>query len=76
MTLYSIEPRISKYVKGYGFLSYGTKLLNTATRTRLDAAKTASKKLAHKTAEATGEPTRNKIAKNLWNQNLCLMLIL
>ena len=48
----SIEPRARKYVKGYGFLlfarnlcnKYGKKLLDTATKTQLDAAKTASKK--------------------------------
>ena len=48
---YSIEARFRKYVKGYGFLSfarksgdkYGKKLMNTATKTRIDAIKTASK---------------------------------
>ena len=48
---YSIEPRFRKYVKGYGFLSfarksgdkYGKKLMNRATKTRIDAIKTASK---------------------------------
>ena len=48
---YSAEPRIRKYVKGYGFLSfarkfgdkYGKKLMDTATKTGIDAAKTASK---------------------------------
>ena len=33
----------------------GKKLLDTFTKTGLDAVKTASKKLVHKTAEATGE---------------------
>ena len=45
---YSTEPRFRKYVKGYGFLSfarkigdeYGKKLMDTATKTRIDAAKT------------------------------------
>ena len=49
---YSIKPRTRKYVKGYGFLSfvrnlsskYGKQLLDTATKTVLDALKTASKK--------------------------------
>ena len=49
---YSIEPRTRKYVKEYEFLSfernlsdkYGKKLLDTATKTGLDASKTASKK--------------------------------
>ena len=52
---YSTEPRFRKYVKGYGFLSftkkignkYDKKLMNTATKTRMDAAKVASKKVAH-----------------------------
>ena len=49
-----------KYVKGYGFLSfarkfgdkYGKKLMDIAKR--IDAAKTASKKVVQKPAEATG----------------------
>ena len=52
MTRYSTEPRTRKYIKGYGFLSfrrdlsskYEKQLLDTATRTGLDALKTASKK--------------------------------
>ena len=47
MTRHSIEPRFRKYVKGYGFLSfaknfgnkYGKKLIDTATKTGIDAAK-------------------------------------
>ena len=50
---YSTEPRFGKYVKGYGFLSfakkvgnkYGKKLRDTATKTRIDAAKTAFKRV-------------------------------
>ena len=46
---HSKEPRFRKYVKGYGFLSfarkfedkYGKKLMNTATKTGIHAAKTA-----------------------------------
>ena len=49
---YSTEPRFRKYVKGYGFLSfakkfgnrYGKKLMDNATKTGIDAAKSASKK--------------------------------
>ena len=60
---YSTEPRFRKYVKGYGFLSfvrrfgnkYGKKLMDTATKTAIDAAKIASKGLVQKTAEATGD---------------------
>ena len=50
---YSSEPRVRKYVKGYGFLSfsrkfgnkYGKKLMVTATKTGMDAAKSASKRV-------------------------------
>ena len=45
-----------KYVKGYGFLSfarksgdkYAKKLMDTATKTGIDAAKTASKRVVKK----------------------------
>ena len=67
---YSTEPRFRKYVKGYGFLSFarkfgdkdGKKLMDTATKTGIDAAKTASKRVVQKTEEATGDLTGNKIA--------------
>ena len=50
---YSTESKFKKYVKGYGFLSfarkfgykYGKNLMDTATRTRIDAAKIASKRI-------------------------------
>ena len=53
---YSTEPRFRKYVKGYGFLSfprkfgnkYGTKLMDTASKSGMDAAKTASKRVVRK----------------------------
>ena len=38
---------------------YEKKLLDTAKNTPLDAAKTASKKVIHKTVEATGEVIGN-----------------
>ena len=55
--------KIRKYVKGYIFLSfarifgdkYGKKLKDTETKTRIDSAKTASKRVVQKTAEATGD---------------------
>ena len=58
---YATEPRFRRYVKGYDFLSfakefgniYGKKLIDTATKTGIDAAKTASKRVVQKTAEAT-----------------------
>ena len=47
---FSTEPKYRKYVKGYGFLSfaiksgnkYGKKLMNTAAKIGIDAAKIAS----------------------------------
>ena len=53
---YSTEPRFIRYVKGYGFLSfgrkfgdkYGKKLMDIATKTGIDAAKTASKRVVQK----------------------------
>ena len=70
---YSTEPKFRKYVKGYGFLSYAKKLgnkyskqlLDTATKTGIDAAKTASKRVVQKTAEATGDLIGNKIADKI-----------
>ena len=70
---YSIEPTYRKYVKHYGFLSckkrfgdkYGKKLMDTATKTGIDAAKTASKRVVQKTAEATGDLIGNKIADKI-----------
>ena len=52
MMRYYTEPRFRKYVKGYGFLyfarkfgnKYDKKLMDTATKTRIDVAKVASKK--------------------------------
>ena len=56
---YSTEPRFRKYVKGYRFLSfarkfgdkYDKKLMDTATKTRINAAKTASKQVVQKLQE-------------------------
>ena len=70
---YSTEERFRKYVIVYGFLSfarkcgnkYGKKLLDTATKTGIDAAKTASKRVVQKTAEATGDLIGNKIADKI-----------
>ena len=42
---------------------YGKQLLDTATKNRLYHLKTASKKVAHKAAEAAGEFMGNKIAE-------------
>ena len=70
---YSTEPRFRKYIKGYGFLSfainfgnkYGKKLMNTATKTGMDAAKIASKRVVQKTAEATGYLIGKKTADKI-----------
>ena len=70
---YSTEPKFRKYVKGYGFLSfarkvddkYGKKLMGIATKTGIDAAKTASKRVVQKTAEAIGDLIGNKIADKI-----------
>ena len=70
---YSTEPRFRKYVKGYGFLSFpkkcdnkcGKKIMDTATKTGIDAAKTTSKRVVQKTAEATGDIIGNKIADKI-----------
>ena len=44
---------------------YGKKLMDTATRTGIDAAKTASKRVVQKTAETTGDLIENKIADKI-----------
>ena len=70
---YSTEPRFRKYVKDYSFLSfakkfgnkYGKNLMNTATKTGIDAAKIASKRVVQKNAEATGDLIGNKIADKI-----------
>ena len=70
---YSIEPKFRKYVKGYSFLSfakkcgnkYRKKLMDTVTKTEIDAAKTASKRVVQKSAEATGDLIGNKIADKI-----------
>ena len=66
---YSTESKYRKYVKGYGFLSfartfgnkYGKKLMDTATKTGIDASKTASTWVVQKTAEAARHLIGNKI---------------
>ena len=70
---YSTEPRFRRYVKSYDFLSfakkidnkYGKKLMDIATKTGIDAAKTASKRVVQKTTEATGDLIGNKIADKI-----------
>ena len=70
---YSVELKLRKYVKGYGFLSfarrfgnkYGKNLMDTATKIGIDAAKTASKRVVQKTAKATGDLIGNEIGDNI-----------
>ena len=52
---YSTEPKFRKCVKGYGLSfarkfgdKYGQKLMDTATKTGIDAAKTASERVVKK----------------------------
>ena len=70
---YSTETRFRKYFKSYSFLSFarklgnknGTQLMDTATKTGIDAAKTASKRVVQKTAEAITDLIVNKIADKI-----------
>ena len=69
-TRYSIEPRDRIYVKAYGFLSFaknmGKSLCNKYGQKVLDSAKKSiSKRAIQKTAEATGDLIRNKIADKI-----------
>ena len=70
---YSTEPKYRKYVKRYNLFSftkrfddkYGKKLMDTATKTGIDTAKTASKRVVQKTAEGTGDLIGNKLADKI-----------
>ena len=70
---YSIETKYRKYVKGYGFLSFARKFgdkyrkksMDTATKTEIDAAKSASKRVVQKTAEATEDLIGNKVTDKI-----------
>ena len=67
---YSLEPKYRKYVQGYGFFSfarkygdkYGKKLMDTATKAGIDAAKNSSKRVVQKTAKTAGDLVGNKLA--------------
>ena len=69
---YSIE-KDRKYVEGYSFLSfarnfrdkYGKKLMDTATKIEINAAKTASKRVVQKTEKPTGDLIGDKIADKI-----------
>ena len=70
---YSTEPKFRKHGRGFDILSfarkfddkYGKKLMDTATKTGIDPAKTASKKVVQKTAEATGDLIGKKLADKI-----------
>ena len=70
---YSTESKFRKYVKGYSFLSfakklgdkYGKKLIDTETKARIDAAKTASKWVVQKIAKNTEDLIGNKITDKI-----------
>ena len=70
---YSTERKYRKYVEGYGFLPfsrkfgdrYGKKLMNTATKTGIDTAKTTLKRVVQNTTEATGDLIENKMADKI-----------
>ena len=70
---YSIETKYRKYFKGYGFLSFSRKFevkyrkksMDTATKTEIDAAKSASKRVVQKTAEATEDLIWNKVTDKI-----------
>ena len=75
MARYSIVLRKINMSKIYHLLfarnlsnKYGKQLLDTATKTGLDALKVAFKKEVHKVAEATGEFIGNKIADKIIKQ--------
>ena len=54
-----------RYSTELKYRKYGKKLMDTATKTWIDAAKTASERVVQKTAEATGNLIRNKIADKI-----------
>ena len=73
MTRYLIELRTRKYVKECGFLSfgrnlcnkYGRRLLDSATKTELDALKSSTKKVPQKAAEAAGQLIESNIVNKI-----------
>ena len=70
---YSTERKFGKYVQGYGFLSferkfgdkYGKNVVDTASKTGIDASKIASKRVVQKTAEITGDLIGNNTADKI-----------
>ena len=74
---YSIEPRDSRYVKGYGFLAfakdigknisnkYSQKIVHSVKKSATDAIKTAPKRAIQVTGEANEDLIGNKIADKI-----------
>ena len=70
---YSAKPKHRKYVNEYDFFSfskrsgdkYGKKLMDTPTKTEIDAEKTASKRVVQITTEATGDFIGSKIVDKI-----------
>ena len=70
---YSTEPPFRTYVNEYGFMKlarkfgdkYGKILMDAATKTGTDAAKTAAKGVVQTTAKAPGDLIDNKIADKI-----------
>ena len=70
---YSTKKKFWKYVIGYEFLSfdkkfgdkYGKKLMATATRAGIYAAKAVSNRVVQKKAETTGDLIGNKMADKI-----------
>ena len=62
---YSTEARFRKYVKAYDFFLIARTFRNKYGKKLIDAAKTASKKVVQKTADATGGLTGNEIADKI-----------
>ena len=70
---YSTEPKYGKYVRGYASLSFARKfndkcakrLMDTATKSGIDSAKTTSKRVVQKTVEVIGDLIGNTIVDKL-----------
>ena len=64
MQWYSTQPITREYVKGYGFLSFARKYKKQLLDTGVDAVKTASKKVIHKSGEFVGNKTADLVTKS------------
>ena len=70
---YSIEPRETRYITGYGFMSFARNISDNYSKSLMDKgidvskkfAKTVGKKILKKAAKATGDLIGNKIADKI-----------